>query len=308
MSAIGPETNWASEAVEFLADTLPRDPERDGWNDKAMTAYQIGCEALVALGQAQATDWGAIPLAASALPAVLPRWDDICIAVLGLAAQHRLLSYRNAEGNALPENTGVGGYVVLRPDGQIPDPAPNIGAVGALGPARAAEDLLPVLEALGLIAEGHWTAQAEVVLWRLQPRIWGMDLIGDPRFKAAAELAAGTVPPEIQVAFDRMVAISDQDVEDAIARQEQAIAESRLRFGPKARIAGLPTPDRTRKSLAFQRCNQLDWIFFRRWRLSDGWLKGPQALRALEIFHDPLAIQIRRAVLARLYPECPEFH
>lgn len=167
---------------------------------------------------------------------------------------------------------------------------------------------MPLLEALGLIAEGHWTAQAEVVLWRVQPHIWGMELTGDPRFKAAAELAAGTVPQEIQVAFDRLVAISDQDVADAIALHERAIAESRLRFGPKARIGRLRTPENIRKSLAFQRCNQLDWIFFRRWRLSDGWLNDPQALRALEIFHDPLAIQIRRAVLARLYPERPEFH
>jgi hypothetical protein len=69
----------------------------------------------------------------------------------------------------------------------------------------------------------------------------------------------------------------------------------------------LSTPEATRRSLAFQRRDKLDWIFFRRWRISDGWLTTEQAKLALEIFHDPLAIQMRRAVVEHLYPENPEF-
>lgn len=52
----------------------------------------------------------------------------------------------------------------------------------------------------------------------------------------------------------------------------------------------------------FQRRHDLDWPFFRHWRLPEGWLSGPQAKRALEIFRDPLAISMRKSVVARLYP------
>jgi pellino protein len=40
----------------FLKGRLPW--EEEGWYDHASTAFQIGCEALVALGQAEARDWG----------------------------------------------------------------------------------------------------------------------------------------------------------------------------------------------------------------------------------------------------------
>ncbi|NJS40549.1 MAG: hypothetical protein HC783_17860 [Rhodobacteraceae bacterium] len=51
------------------------------------------------------------------------------------------------------------------------------------------------------------------------------------------------------------------------------------------------------------RGNALDWIFFRHWRLGRGWLDETDAGRALHIFHDRLAITMRRAVVARLYPD-----
>ncbi|MEO1200690.1 MAG: hypothetical protein AAFX39_15940 [Pseudomonadota bacterium] len=46
-------------------------------------------------------------------------------------------------------------------------------------------------------------------------------------------------------------------------------------------------------------------LFFRRWRLDDGWLSPQAAEQALEIFHDPLAIAMRRAVVEGLYAEAP---
>ncbi|WP_139250903.1 hypothetical protein [Palleronia salina] len=55
-------------------------------------------------------------------------------------------------------------------------------------------------------------------------------------------------------------------------------------------------------SIEFSRRDALDWIFFRRWRMEDGWLSKEQAGRALEVFHDRLAISMRKIVISKLYP------
>lgn len=62
---------------------------------------------------------------------------------------------------------------------------------------------------------------------------------------------------------------------------------------------------KARLSLVFASEGNLDMLFFRRWRLDDGWLSPQAAEQALEIFHDPLAIAMRRAVVEGLYAEAP---
>lgn len=61
------------------------------------------------------------------------------------------------------------------------------------------------------------------------------------------------------------------------------------------------------QGLVFLRIHELDWLFFSNWRLSDGWLFSPARRQALEIFHDSLAVRMRRAVVTKLYPDRPEF-
>lgn len=86
MSANGPNDDWPRAVIEFLRESLPvdsRSPLR--WSDDSMTAYQLGCDALVALGQAERFGPGALAKDCPRLPETLPRWDDICVTVLGLA-------------------------------------------------------------------------------------------------------------------------------------------------------------------------------------------------------------------------------
>ncbi|WP_295537324.1 hypothetical protein [uncultured Thioclava sp.] len=307
MSAQGPVSGWAPVVIDFLSNNLPRDGDRGGWNHKFSTAYQIGCEALVALGYAEETDWGAVPLANSMFPNPLPRWDDICVAVLGLAEQQNKLSYRLADGSKQPTRVGWSGFTIVPPTEQRQSPVPNIASKEVLSPAHAASDLLPVLLKLGLIIDGCWADHAETVLWREQPRAWALNVSNDPRFVNSMHEAVDTLPNDVRDKIESLVVISDQDIEASVAQQQSAIEELRLTHGPKARIGRLRTPEESLRSIVFQRRNELDWIFFRRWRISDGWLTIKQAKLALEIFHDPLAIQMRRAVVGQLYPGKPEF-
>ncbi|SMC82801.1 hypothetical protein [Rhizobium sp. RU36D] len=294
------DTDWVAPVISFLSANMPRTTV--GWDHDFMTAYQIGCEALVALGEATETIEGAIRRKVPERPQKLPRWDDICIAILSLANQQNKLSYCVMEGSKAPQDRHVRAI-----DAPPPSP-PNILPAHGLGPARAGEEVLSVLTALGLIgADGHWTEQAELVLWRDQPLEWSMDVTSDHRFLRAVQNAFGGIPTDLRKKIDRLVSITKEDVEADIRRHDAGIEAERAKYGPGVQIAAPMTTERAEESLRFRRRDQLDWIFFRRWRLREGWLTTGQAAHALEIFHDPLATQMRRAVLSRLHPKLPYF-
>lgn len=291
--------DWPGAAADFLERNLPALDDGSGWQDMAVTACQIGCEALVALGRADATGWGASRRAAPRRPAMPPRWDDLCVAVLGLARQQGQLAYRLPDGSPQPERAGD---FIIRRIGAPSPPPPNIAAAHGLGPALARSELLALLDRLGLVADGAWTPAAEPVLWRVQPGAWGMRIEADPRFRRAVEAAVATLPAGVRAEMDRLVTITDEDVAQAMAAQQARIAEARRTYGPDARIAPARDAEQARRGLEFRAAQDLDRIFFRRWRLDGGWLSGAEAERALEVFHDPLARQMRLAVTDRLYP------
>ncbi|EJT04463.1 hypothetical protein [Rhizobium sp. CCGE 510] len=294
-----PAAGWAADVVDFLSRNIPRGDGDEGWDHMFLTAYQIGCEALVALGQADETNWGTIPRKNAQLPLELPRWDDLCVSVLRLAAQQRLLSYRLPDCS-VPLSTG--GFLVYG-IGAPPPPPPNIAAANSLGPAFATPEVLSVIRALGLVAEGRWTEIAETVVWRDWPEEWEMSFTSDPRFSNALEQALVRMPADIRAEMDKLVTITDAQVTAEMQRNAAALEESRAKYGPNANIiSSSDTPERARSSLEFISRHELDWLFFRRWRLTDGWLTPKDAGRALEIFHDDLAIAMRCAVIQRLYP------
>lgn len=295
----------ARAVLAFLHEVWPvqreSEPDRQGWDHMSSTAYQIACMALVALGEAEETVWGAVPKQKPRLPEVLPFWEDMAVAVLWLAGQQNVLTYRQMDGGVPePRKGGMAVFVVKRLDAP-PPPSPNILAGRGTGPARAADMVLPMLEALELVAQGRWTEAAECVLWRGSGRVWDISFEDDPRFLAAVEAAVRTVPDAVRLEIDAAMRISEADIAASVERSLQAREEMQLRFG-RPSLFPAQTAEHVRKWLPRERENRLDWIFFRRWRLGRGWLEETQAGRALEIFHDRLAIAMRRTVIARLYP------
>ncbi|QAS78597.1 DUF2442 domain-containing protein [Rhizobium acidisoli] len=87
-----PSSLWLGPVIEFLSNNLPGSRET-GWEHDFITAYLIACEALVALGQADETAYGAVARDNPLLPAVLPRWDDLATAVVFLAAENGLITF-----------------------------------------------------------------------------------------------------------------------------------------------------------------------------------------------------------------------
>lgn len=304
MTATGPVQGWADLVVAYLSANLPREDEasatesRRGWNDMAMTAYQIGCMALIAMGEATEERWGASVRNPPVRPDVLARWDDMSVAVLRLARQQNHLHWRMPDGT-VPIATRRSGQFMIQAVNAPPPPPPNIAAAHGGRPARASGEVMQVLSALGLVADGAWTAAAELVLWRCGQAV-GVET--DPRFTTAIGVCAATLPPDIRADLSRLVDITETDVADARNRWQTQLADLATRYPGKPGQAQ-PTDEGLRRSLVFQRANDADWLFFRRWRLPDGWLSPSDATRALEVFHDPLAIAMRRAVVERLFPD-----
>ena len=282
------QQNWREDVAHFLAGSLPKASDRPGWNDMASTAYQIGCMALVKLGFADATDWGAVPKDVPEIPTIMPRWDDICISVLWLAKQQNKLSFRLPDGSLPPTRFGSG-FVIAMKD-PPPPPVPNIAARFGLGCALCETDLLQLLQQLGLVSNGGWTQQAEFILWRTSPKNWSLEFVRDERFLDAVSQAVASMPDDVASEISKLSVIADDDIEALIDRHAEMIDEAREKYGPKARLGEVPTRAQAQRSLEFSRRNALDWVFFRRWRMDDGWLSKKEAEAALDIFHDRLAI------------------
>lgn len=173
---------WTASVVEFLADNLPGDPSV-AWDHLFITAYEVGCEALAALGQATTIIGGATPIAEPEIPEVLPRWDDVATAVVWVAGQSNLLGYRHFAGSRGQPN----------PRGRF---RPNIRASHGCGPAYLAPEAFDAFRSLGLVIDGRWTEAAETILWRDDPPEWDIDFTGDERFIRACSSAVESIPAD----------------------------------------------------------------------------------------------------------------
>ena len=290
---------WAEPTIAFLRQHLARAEEGEGWQHMSSSAYQIACETLIALGQADERVWGAVPRKDPRLPDSLSRWDDVCVAVLWLADQQGLIQWRLSDGTVPPAR--VGDFIVT-PLNAPPPPAPNIAAIRGLGSAWAKPGLVKLLDEIGLTYDGRWTTAAETILWRTQPQAWRLNVTSDPRFAGAVQHAIDFMPRDIALEMNRIVTITDLDIEAETDRINAANVTSSTRHQSIATVALRSTPEQARKSLQFYSRHKLDWLFFCRWRLPDGWLKPQGAKLALKVFHDPLAIAMRKAVTVRRYP------
>jgi len=162
---------WARPVTVFLSYTIPYTPDV-GWEHYYITAYELGCAALVAMGQAHEVVGGAKPRRFPNRPEPPPRWDDISIAVIYVAAQNAQLRFRALGSHVLPPKADDRGGMLDA----------SIAAANGAGPARATFNTYSVLEALGLVHGGRWTKAAETVLWRDNPTEWNLDFASDARF------------------------------------------------------------------------------------------------------------------------------
>ncbi len=293
--------------ADYLMNTLP--PRgREGWEDMAMTAWQFGCEALVALGYAQEKKWGASRITPAEPPTDMPRWDDIAWVVINVMDQRRDISFRTADGSCYEPTRKPGQFVVtpIYAEGQEPVlPPPNIAAAHGLGPARVDADLLPLLEALGLVQDDQWTEAAEFVFWRDQPRAWEMAVTDDPRFEAGIKRCLQTMPTAIVATLQDLVIITPDDIAAAVERQEAANADLVKRFPAQGKFDRTVSPDGQFRTLISVAQDKMDWHFFRGWRFVDGWLSDRERERALPLFHDRLAQQMRDTTLSAMGLEFP---
>lgn len=302
--SLAPETR--PMVAEYLMASMPE--FEDGvWDDQASSAWQFAGMALEALGYASEGEHNRAwhRLDPPQMPAALPRWDDSAVVVLSVLAQRGEIEYRQRDG-ARYEPPAPKGFVTWRPSNPPPAPLPNIAAAQGSGPAYARPERIPLLEGLGLVKDGAWTQDAELLLWREQPQAWKKDLPQDPRFETGLKLCLRTMPAGVAETMRDLAQITAQDVDAAVVRQERANAELVEKYPAQAKFDRRVTREGKFRSLVFIARCQMDDLFYAGWRLQDGWLSGAQKAQALPLFHDPLAHDMRAAAFTAMGLEFPE--
>jgi hypothetical protein len=298
----------AEAVLGFLREAWPLDPRNDpprgGWDHMFSTSTQIACMALVALGQAEDAGWGASPKPEPRLPEVLPFWEDVAVAVLWLAEQIGRIEYLSGTSKTHPDRVvkSLSGKTQWTTANNRSPTTPNILAGHGTGPAFATPEVVSVFEALGLAKDGQWTPAAETVHWRGLPLGWALEFEAGARFQAAVEDTVNRLPLARREEIDRLMRVSATEVAERMSKSRSTDEQRRASSCMDQFVAPAPTADMVRRLTSMEREHALNWIFFRHWRLGRGWLDEDQAGRAFDIFHDRLAIAMRRAVVARLYP------
>lgn len=286
-----------AKIIKFLVGNLPGNADQD-WHHDFISGYQMGCNALVRLGQATETPWGAVRRIPPILPTPLPRLDDLVITVLNVAGQKNLF--------ALVPTTARAEWMKLRIF-QLDTKPENVVTIVAshnLGEALATPAMISLLEGLGLVKDRFWAEHAETILWRYGVSEWGIDFTSDHRFLGAVEASIDHMPDDIRSEIDRLVVVTDEDAALLQRRTKAYNREICAEMGHSP-IRRPLTLEQLRSGIVSARCSDLDWLFVRRWRLSGNWLSPTEAERDLQIFHDRLATAMRKVVVARLYPSFP---
>jgi pellino protein len=175
-----------TQASAVAAYLITHTPGADGELDHShISAWQMSCEALEALGYATETACGALLHTAPVAPAVLPRWDDLACVVLSVAVQSGRLKLRHRRSG---------------PDEQT-------------GPGTADPETKALLNLMGLASGGTWTDAATVVLWRKAPE--EAPPPGEEAFSAQVDRAVADIPDLIRAQIHTIYAEhTDRSVRD----------------------------------------------------------------------------------------------
>jgi len=159
----------ADQATAVATYLIVHTPGTSGELDHShISAWQMSCEAVEALGYGTETARGALLHPTPIAPAVLPRWDDLACVVLSVAVQAGRIQLRH----------------------------PRSAPTDKTGPGSADPETAALLALLGLISGGEWTDAAVPVLWRTAPE--EVRPPDDGEFSAQVDRAITDVPAAIR--------------------------------------------------------------------------------------------------------------
>lgn len=172
------ETQTSAVAAYLITHTPGADGELD---HSHISAWQMSCEALEALGYATESARGALLHTTPVAPAVLPRWDDLACVVLSVAVQSGRLKLRHPRSKPTDE----------------------------AGPSTADPETAALLALLGLTSDGEWADAATPVLWRTAPEeVLPPD---EEAFSAEVDRAATDIPDAIQGRINSIYGAHDNE-------------------------------------------------------------------------------------------------
>ncbi|MDO5527868.1 MAG: hypothetical protein Q4F71_00525 [Paracoccus sp. (in: a-proteobacteria)] len=254
----GPE---AEAVAAYALDRLPTLGDTDGrLHHKHISAYQMACDLLEATGHGKAMDWGLVRFDPPRPPAQLPRWDDTATILIKLAGQTNEITFGHKPVEPkIDWRQGIVLSVADPPSRRAePDRPPDLDAADGIPAAWVSGEIRALFSALGIREEDGWSHEARSAVWRAGHYGAECGFQDDPLFTRTIARSRVTVPASVLAERDRLR-----------ARQFR----NPLMFGW-----------------------ELDWCFFDRWRLGDGWLDDAATARAIPVFNDDVAIAARQII------------
>lgn len=167
----------ATQAMAVAAFLVANTPGGTGELEHShISAWQMSCETLEALGYATETARGALLHRTPVLPTILPRWDDACCVVVSVAMQTNKIRLRHAR--SVPTDKA--------------------------GPASADPETESLTNLLGLTSCGAWTEAATQVLWRAAPE--EARPVTEEEFCAQVSRAVTEIPDAIRAQIETIYA------------------------------------------------------------------------------------------------------
>lgn len=167
----------ATQATAVAAYLVANTPGGAGELEHShISAWQMSCETLEALGYATETARGALLYRTPVLPTILPRWDDACCAVLSVAMQTNKIRLKHSR-SAPTDKTG---------------------------PVSADPETAALLNCLRLTSCGAWTEEATQVLWRTAPE--EARPVTEEEFCAQVNRAVTEMPDAIRAKIENIYA------------------------------------------------------------------------------------------------------
>lgn len=175
-----------AQATAVAAYLIAHTPGAAGELDHSyISAWQMSCEALEALGYATETARRAALNPMPELPAILPRWDDTSCVVLSVAYQAGRLRVRHSWSEPMDET----------------------------GPGTADPETAALLHLLGVTSCGAWTDVAVPILWRTAPE--EVRSVSEKEFSAQVEQTVTDIPDATRARIHSIYALhANQAVRD----------------------------------------------------------------------------------------------
>ncbi len=290
---------WRGHIADQLLAILPRSDTRpDGVDTGINPNFYYAALLLERLGYLKLTDTFGEILDQPQDVEIRTRWDDACHILLRCLEECGLLQYTPLACDIVIAMAESYGATEDDLDPEIDDTGwIEIAAIAHTSDAKLHPQALKKLEAVGLVASGHWTKAAIPILWRKWANQHPSERPADtPWFQERLETDFRSMPTDVARDLETILTFSDELLERKRNMLGHGDAFSLPEIGQGGEIEA-------RRLAAQGRMADLEFLISQRWRFTDGWLSPNQMKECLFFGFDGLAAEMGHTLVIEKFPD-----